>query len=74
MAHHQDGPPQIYLRKTSTDRTDRTMKVVKGSAIVKQLPPSPLADYQPLLHEFLDEHIMSMEEARSETMSDEWKL
>ncbi|RDX74645.1 Pol polyprotein, partial [Mucuna pruriens] len=78
MAHCQDGPSQVYLRKTSIDRTDCTVangfKPIKRSAIAKQLAHHPLADHQPLLHEFSNEHIMSAEEAGSKAELDEWKL
>ncbi|RDX82960.1 hypothetical protein CR513_36205, partial [Mucuna pruriens] len=44
-----------------------SQKAIKGSALVEQLAHYPLDDYQPLLHEFLDEHIMSVEEIRSKS-------
>ncbi|RDX73681.1 hypothetical protein CR513_46670, partial [Mucuna pruriens] len=49
-------------------------KAIKGSALVEQLAHHPLDDSQPLLYEFLDEHIMSIEEAGSASESDGWKL
>ncbi|RDX83398.1 hypothetical protein CR513_35668, partial [Mucuna pruriens] len=49
------------------------VKAIKGSAIAEQLAHHPLADYQHLLHEFPDGHIMCIEEAGPETVSDEWK-
>ncbi|RDX74650.1 hypothetical protein CR513_45580, partial [Mucuna pruriens] len=37
-----------------------------------QLAHHPLANHQPLLHEFSDEHIMSVEETNSKAKLDEW--
>ncbi|RDY02027.1 hypothetical protein CR513_14566, partial [Mucuna pruriens] len=48
-----------------------SQKSIKGCAIVEQLPHHPLVDHQPLLHEFLDEHIMVIEETGTEAESDE---
>ncbi|RDX65113.1 hypothetical protein CR513_56247, partial [Mucuna pruriens] len=43
-------------------------------ALAEQLAHYPLSDYQSLLHAFLDEHIMLVEETRSEAESVGWKL
>ncbi|RDY07966.1 hypothetical protein CR513_07852, partial [Mucuna pruriens] len=51
-----------------------SQKAIKGSALAEQLAHHPVDDYQPLLHEFLDEHIMSVEEARSGSELAGWKL
>ncbi|RDY05868.1 hypothetical protein CR513_10239, partial [Mucuna pruriens] len=52
-----------------------SQKAIKGSAIVEQLAHHPLVDHQPLLHEFLNEYIMVMEEETEfEAEPDEWKL
>ncbi|RDX90425.1 Retrovirus-related Pol polyprotein from transposon opus, partial [Mucuna pruriens] len=50
-----------------------SQKAIKGSALAEQLAHHPLDDYQPLLHEFSDEHIMSIEETESTVESAEWK-
>ncbi|RDX67119.1 hypothetical protein CR513_54050, partial [Mucuna pruriens] len=39
-----------------------SQKAIKRSALAEQLAHNPLVDYQPLLHEFLDEHIMLFDE------------
>ncbi|RDX75795.1 hypothetical protein CR513_44277, partial [Mucuna pruriens] len=51
-----------------------TQKAIKGSVLAEQLAHHPLDDYQSLLHEFPDEHIMAVEGARSESNLAEWKL
>ncbi|RDX99187.1 hypothetical protein CR513_17791, partial [Mucuna pruriens] len=48
-------------------------KAVKGSALAKQLAYHPLADSQPLGHEFLDEHIMVTTEVEPQ-YEDEWTI
>ncbi|RDX92198.1 hypothetical protein CR513_25711, partial [Mucuna pruriens] len=47
-------------------------KAIKGSALAKHLAYHPIADYQPLLHKFPDEHIMVV--AENESVSDEWTM
>ncbi|RDY11604.1 hypothetical protein CR513_03704, partial [Mucuna pruriens] len=80
--------PQLHLQKTSTDGTNSTLangfvridiiytshKAIKGSAPAEQLAHHPLNDHQPFLHEFLDEHIMEVEEAEPEFDPAKWKL
>ncbi|RDX70506.1 putative protein K02A2.6, partial [Mucuna pruriens] len=51
-----------------------SQKAIKGSTLVEQLAHHPLGDYQPLLHEFLDEHIMLVDEIGLMAELDEWKL
>ncbi|RDX97744.1 hypothetical protein CR513_19454, partial [Mucuna pruriens] len=51
-----------------------SQKAIKGSALVEQLARQPLDDYQPLLHEFPDEHIMVVEGAGSKSELAGWKL
>ncbi|RDX67933.1 hypothetical protein CR513_53134, partial [Mucuna pruriens] len=51
-----------------------SQKVIKGSALAEQLAHHPLSDYQPLLHEFPDKHIMAVEEIKSKSKTAEWKL
>ncbi|RDX89179.1 hypothetical protein CR513_29113, partial [Mucuna pruriens] len=43
-------------------------KAIKGSVLAEHLAYHPLEDFQPLLHEFPDEHVMM------EAELDEWKL
>ncbi|RDX71855.1 hypothetical protein CR513_48735, partial [Mucuna pruriens] len=78
MAHIQDRPPQIHLRKTSVDKTNNTLaigfKAIKGCALVEQLAHHPVSDYQSLLHEFPNEHIMTVEETEFESEPTGWKL
>ncbi|RDX90448.1 hypothetical protein CR513_27688, partial [Mucuna pruriens] len=81
VAHSQDGPPQVYLQKTNIDRADSTLengftsqKAIKGSALAEKLAHHSLDDYQPRLHEFPDEHILSVEEVGSESELARWKL
>ncbi|RDX67767.1 hypothetical protein CR513_53309, partial [Mucuna pruriens] len=52
----------------------KSQKAIKGSFLAEQLAHHPLGDYQPLLHEFLDEHIMLVDEIGLKVESDEWKL
>ncbi|RDX93521.1 rnhA, partial [Mucuna pruriens] len=52
----------------------KSQKAIKGSTLTEQLAHHPLGKYQPLLHEFLDEHIMSVDEIRLTIELDEWKL
>ncbi|RDX84224.1 Retrovirus-related Pol polyprotein from transposon 17.6, partial [Mucuna pruriens] len=83
VVHSQDGPPKYifekpaltrriacwqYLRKTNTN------KAKKGSTLAKQLTYHPLTDYQLLLHEFPDEHIMLVEETGPRSELVRWKL
>ncbi|RDX97716.1 hypothetical protein CR513_19467, partial [Mucuna pruriens] len=51
-----------------------SQKAIKGSAMAEQLAHHPLDNYQPLLHEFLDEHIMAVEGAGFESEPVGWKL
>ncbi|RDX80441.1 hypothetical protein CR513_39012, partial [Mucuna pruriens] len=37
-------------------------KAIKGSALAEHLAYHPITDYQPLLHEFQNEHIMVVTE------------
>ncbi|RDX92350.1 Pol polyprotein, partial [Mucuna pruriens] len=46
--------------------------IIKGSALAKHLAHHPIPDYHSLLHEFPDEHIMIVEETKSEP--DGWRL
>ncbi|RDY01058.1 hypothetical protein CR513_15664, partial [Mucuna pruriens] len=64
------GP--YYARQTPSIYTSQ--KAIKGSALAKQLAHHPLDDYQPLLYDFPNEHIISVEEARSASKSARWKL
>ncbi|RDY02543.1 hypothetical protein CR513_13972, partial [Mucuna pruriens] len=50
------------------------IKAKKGSTLAEQLAHHPVSDYQPLWHEFPDEHIMIARETEFETKSDGWKL
>ncbi|RDX70003.1 Gypsy retrotransposon integrase-like protein 1, partial [Mucuna pruriens] len=88
MAHRQNGPSQVYLRKPALTRWIArwqmalskydivyiSQKAIKGSTITEQLAHHPLADLQLLLHEFLYEHIMVVEDTEAEIESSEWKL
>ncbi|RDX78072.1 hypothetical protein CR513_41701, partial [Mucuna pruriens] len=51
-----------------------SQKAIKGSALAKQLAHHPVSNYQPLRHEFPDEHIMIVGETESKSESDRWKL
>ncbi|RDY01466.1 Retrovirus-related Pol polyprotein from transposon 17.6, partial [Mucuna pruriens] len=51
-----------------------SQKAIKRIALVEQLAHHPLDDYQLLLHKFPDEHIISIEEAISESEPTGWKL
>ncbi|RDX66414.1 putative protein K02A2.6, partial [Mucuna pruriens] len=79
MTHSQDGPLQIYLRKASIGRTNSMLadgppKGYQRERLGQQLAHHPLDDYQPLLHEFPDEHIMVVEGVRSKSDPARWKL
>ncbi|RDX85814.1 Retrovirus-related Pol polyprotein from transposon 17.6, partial [Mucuna pruriens] len=54
------------------DITFATRKAVKGRAVADHLAYHPLTDYQPLMDEFPDEGIMSIDE--TETQPDEWRM
>ncbi|RDX90441.1 rnhA, partial [Mucuna pruriens] len=51
-----------------------SQKAIKGSVLAEQLAHHPLDEYQPLLHEFPNEHIMAVEEAELEFDLARWKL
>ncbi|RDX79148.1 hypothetical protein CR513_40461, partial [Mucuna pruriens] len=51
----------------------KSQKAIKGSALLEQLANHPLGNYQLLLHEFPDEHIMSIDEIGLTVESDEWQ-
>ncbi|RDX90050.1 Retrovirus-related Pol polyprotein from transposon 17.6, partial [Mucuna pruriens] len=55
-------------------KIDPHQKAIRGSVLAEQLAHHPLSDYQSLLHEFLDEHIMTMGETKLELDSAGWKL
>ncbi|RDX93008.1 hypothetical protein CR513_24787, partial [Mucuna pruriens] len=52
----------------------KSQKAIKGSTLAEQLAHYPLGEYQPLLHEFPDEYIMSVDEIGLKTESDKWRL
>ncbi|RDX85759.1 hypothetical protein CR513_32998, partial [Mucuna pruriens] len=52
----------------------KSQKAIKGSTLAEQLAHYPLGEYHLLLHEFLDEHIMSVDEIGLTAESDKWKL
>ncbi|RDX72487.1 hypothetical protein CR513_48027, partial [Mucuna pruriens] len=47
-------------------------KAINGSTLVEHLAYHPIVDYQPLLHEFPNEHIMAI--AQTELESDGWTM
>ncbi|RDX84625.1 Retrovirus-related Pol polyprotein from transposon 17.6, partial [Mucuna pruriens] len=49
-----------------------SQKAIKGSTLAEHLSYHPISDYQLILHEFPDEHIMTIVEIELE--SNEWKM
>ncbi|RDX65203.1 hypothetical protein CR513_56168, partial [Mucuna pruriens] len=64
----------IFEKPALTGRIERFQMALSEYDIIytsQKLAHHPLSDHQPLQHEFLDEHIMTMEKAGSEPDSDE---
>ncbi|RDX64238.1 hypothetical protein CR513_57227, partial [Mucuna pruriens] len=86
MANIQDRPIKYIFEKSALmgqiarwqmalleyDIVYTSQKAIKGSALAEHLAHHPILNYQSLLHEFPNEHIMTVEGTESE--SDSWKV
>ncbi|RDX65056.1 hypothetical protein CR513_56316, partial [Mucuna pruriens] len=75
---NSSGKTLDSLFNAGLDRTNNTIatglvRAVKGSALAKHLAYHPLIDPQPLFHEFLDEHIMTITRTDLQP-KDEWTM
>ncbi|RDX68110.1 hypothetical protein CR513_52929, partial [Mucuna pruriens] len=64
--------PTLARHKAQYDIVYTSQKAIKGSTLVEHLAYHLVPDYQSFLHEFLDEHIMIVEEIEFEP--DRWIL